>query len=455
MDAFTRNIARYAASLQYAQLTPAAIHATKRLLVDSFACAVGAMECEPVRIACEVAKAASSMPPATVWGSGEKSSIEAAAFANGVMVRYLDFNDTYMSLEASHPSDMFAAILAVAEARRASGEETLLALVVACEVEMALADSCNLFRKGFDHGLYIGLGTAAGVGRLVGLDVERMGNAISLACTPNVPTRQTRSGELTMWKGCAASASARSAIFAVQLAQQGMTGPTEAFEGRHGIFQQVTNGAFELVPLSDGKTPFAVERSAIKYIPTEYNSQLPLYQALQLRKKVAWEDIEAIDVQTYNFTFTEIGSEPEKWRPTTRETADHSLPYMLAVTLMDGGISVESFSDERIRDPRLPGLMDRIRIAENAEFSRRYPEFMDCRIEVTSKAGGKFVEYASYPKGHHKNPMTDAEVEEKYWQLCGPRMDKQVADALLEATWKLDESADVGSLVELIRVKSR
>jgi 2-methylcitrate dehydratase len=170
---------------------------------------------------------------------------------------------------------------------------------------------------------------------------------------------------------------------------------------------------------------------------------------------VGWEDIEAIDVQTYNFTFTEIGSEPEKWRPTTRETADHSLPYMLAVTLMDGGISVESFSDERIRDPRLPGLMDRIRIAENAEFSRRYPEFMDCRIEVTTKGGEKFVEYANYPKGHHKNPMTDAEVEEKYWQLCAPRMEEGVAAGLLDATWKLDRAGDVRALIDLIRVKSR
>src|SRR3954470_5948991 len=152
MDAFTRKIARYAASLQYAQLTPAAIHATKRLLVDSFACAVGAMDSEPVRIACEVAKSVSSTPPASVWGSGEKSSIEAAAFANGVMVRYLDFNDTYMSREVAHPSDCIPAILAVAEAHRKSGREALLAIVAAVEVFASFADACNLFDKGYDHG---------------------------------------------------------------------------------------------------------------------------------------------------------------------------------------------------------------------------------------------------------------------------------------------------------------
>lgn len=450
MDNTTRAIARFAAELRAEQITPAALHATKRLLVDSFACAVGALDSEPVRIACKLAERTSSMPGATVWGSGRTSSIEAAAFANGVMVRYLDYNDTYMSLEASHPSDMFAAIFAVAQAQQASGRETLHALVIACEVEMTLADSCNLFRKGFDHGLYISIGTAAGLGALLKLDTERLGNAISLACTPNVPTRQSRSGALTMWKGCAASAAARAAILAVQLAEQGMTGPTEAFEGRHGIFQQVT-GRFELAPFSDSTTPFAVERSAIKYLPTEYNSQLPLYQALQLRTKVSWEDIETIDVEVYNFTFTEIGSEPEKWRPTTRETADHSLPYMLAVTLMDGGISVDSFSDERIRDARLPGLMDRIRIRENEEFSRRYPQHMDCRITLTSRSGETFVEHGSYPKGHHRNPMTDVEVEDKFDRLCRGPMGDKAAQQLLAATWKVDELADIGELMRLVK----
>jgi len=451
LDKFTASLADYAGSLAYEDLTPAAIHATKRLLVDTFACAIGAYDSEPASIARRVAARQSSVPPARVWGSGAASSVEAAAFANGVMVRYLDFNDTYMSKEASHPSDMFAAILAVCEARRTSGRAALRAIATACEIEMALADSCNLFNKGFDHGLYIGLGAVAGIGQVMGLTREQLGNAIALACTPYVPTRQSRSGELTMWKGCAAPASARSAISAAELAAEGMTGPSEAFEGRHGIFEQVT-GRFDLVPLSGRGGPFAVERSGIKYIPTEYNSQLPLYLALQLRRKIAWEEIDRIHVETYHFTYTEIGSEPEKWRPTTRETADHSLPYMLAVTLMDGDISVASFSDQRIRDPRLPSLMDRIAISENAEFSRRYPEAMDCRIEVTAKDGRRLVEQGSHPKGHAKNPMTDAEVEEKYWKLCEGRLRRQGARALLDAVWKLETLPDAGELTALVKV---
>jgi 2-methylcitrate dehydratase len=448
----TATLAEYATSLRYEDLTGDAVHALEKVLVDTIACAIGAYDSEPARIARRIASRSSSVPPARVWGSGALSSVEAAAFANGVMIRYLDFNDTYMSKEASHPSDMIGAILAVAEAQHASGKQALAAMTTAFEIEMGLADACNLFNKGFDHGLYIGLGTAAGVGQLLGLSREQMGHAFALACTPNVPTRQTRSGELTMWKGCAASASARSAIFAAELAREGMTGPSEAFEGRHGIFEQVT-GPFELAPFGGNGRPFAAERTGIKYIPTEYNSQLPLYLALKLREKVAAENVESIHIEVYHFTYTEIGSEPEKWRPTTRETADHSLPYMFAVALMDGRISVESFSDERIRDPRLPALMDRIRITENAEFSRRYPESMECRIEIRTKDGDRIVEEGSYPKGHARNPMSDAEVEAKFRELCHGRVGKAQVQALLDAAWGLESMGDINALIDLIRVQ--
>jgi 2-methylcitrate dehydratase len=194
VDRTTEKLVRYATTLRYEDVTPAAVRMTEKLLIDSIGCAIGGYHSEPARIARRVAARAASVPPARVWGSGETSSIEAAAFANGVMVRYLDFNDTYMSVEVAHPSDAIPAILAVAEARHASGKDALTAIVAMYEVFASFADACNLFNKGFDHGLYIALGATAGLGNLLKLDVERMGNAIALTCAPNVPIRQTRSG---------------------------------------------------------------------------------------------------------------------------------------------------------------------------------------------------------------------------------------------------------------------
>ena len=452
MDKTTEKLASYATSLRYEDLTPQAVRITEKLLLDTIGCAIGGFHSEPARIARCLAARSSSVPPARVWGSGELSSVEAAAFANGVMVRYLDFNDTYMSQEVAHPSDMIPAILAVADAHHANGRQALLAIATAYEVFASFADVCNLFNKGFDHGLYIAFGTTAGLGRLLELDKEKMANAIALTCAPNVPIRQTRSGALTMWKGCAASAAARSAIFATELAKEGMTGPSAVFEGRHGIWEQVT-GPFALGAFGGNGSPYAVERSGIKYFPTEYNSLVPLELILKLRERVSVDEVASIHVETYHFTYTEIGSEPEKWRPTTRETADHSLPYMLAVALSDGDISVESFSERRIRDPKLPPLMDRIKVSENAEFTRRSPVSMECRIEIRTTKGERLVETSSYPKGHAKNPMTDAEVEQKFRKLCDRKVSSNQCEAIVDAVWKLEAVRDIGELLDLVRLQ--
>jgi 2-methylcitrate dehydratase len=295
---------------------------------------------------------------------------------------------------------------------------------------------------------------AAGAGQLLGLTKEQMANAISLVGAANVPTRQTRSGALTMWKGCAAPAAARSAVYAVELAKEGMSGPSAIFEGRHGVCDQVT-GPIELAAFGGNGVAFAVERSGIKFFPTEYHSQVPLGLILKLREKVKVEDIEAVHVETYHFTFSEIGSEPEKWRPTTRETADHSLPYMLAAALMDGGISVATFSEQRIRDPKMPPLMDRIRISENEEFTRKSPASMECRIEITTKQGERFVEAGSYPKGHAKNPLTDEEVEQKFRALCRGMLPEDRCESILEAVQSLAAMRDSGELIERVRIDGK
>ena len=454
MDKITDKLATFAMTLRYEHLTPAAVRATQKLVLDTLGCAIAAFRSEPAQIARRLAAHSSGTPPARVLGTGELTSIEAAAFANCVMARYLDFNDTFMSHEVAHPSDMIPAILAVADAYHADGKATLLAIAAAYEVFAVFADVCSLWDKGWDHGLYIGLGVAVGAGQLRGLTKEQMANAIALAATANVPTRQTRSGALTMWKGCAAPAAARSAIYAVELAKEGMSGPSAAFEGRHGLWDQVT-GRFELGAFGGHGLPYAVERSGIKFFPTEYHSQVPLGLILKLREKVAVDDIDSVHVETYHFTYSEIGSEPEKWRPTTRETADHSLPYMLAAALSDGEISVETFSEKRIRDPKLPPLMDRIKISENDEFTRKSPASMECRIEITTKNGARFVEEGSYPKGHAKNPLTDAEVEQKFRALCRGMLPEDRCESIRQAVWALDGASDIGELLERVRIDDK
>lgn len=452
MDRTTQIIADYVTELKLGRLADNTIRETKKRLIDTLGCAMGGYASEPAAIARRVAVRQQGEPSARILGAGTRTSMEMATFANGVMARYLDYNDTYISRGSGHPSDMIPACLAVAEAQRAGGSDLLLAIVAAYEVYTELADVVALRDLGWDQGLYVVLGSAAGASRLMGLTREQTANALAIAVSANVPTRQTRSGELSMWKGCATAASARAGVFSALLAADGMSGPTAAFEGRHGVWDQVT-GPFEL-RLRGGKgVAFGIERSNLKFFPSEYHSQAPLAVALELRGKVRIEDIEAINVQTYHTAYSEIGSEPEKWNPQTRETADHSLPYLLAVALVDGFVKAESFSTERMGDPSLRQLMQRIRIEENPRFTRQYPSKLVTEIEVLARGGEKLALRASYPKGHAQNPLSDAEVDHKFMSLCEPLMDLAQREALLGALREIDRMSDIGRVIDLLQIR--
>lgn len=453
MDATTRKLAGYVSGLRYEDLSAKTIHEAKRHLIDTIGCLLGGYDSEPAQIARRMAAASTGQPAAMVLGSQARTSMEMATFANTVALRYLDYNDTYISTGSGHPSDMVGACLAVAEALGANGRQTLLSIVAAYEVFGALADQVPIRARGWDQGVFVVLGAAAGAGMLLGLSTEQMGDALAIAITANIPTRQTRAGELAMWKGVATAAAARSGVFAALLAKEGMTGPTEAFEGFNGIWDQVT-GKFALGALGEKGREFAIERTNLKFFPSEYHSQAPMWMALNLRKVVAVDDIASIDVKTYHIAFSEIGSEPEKWSPKTRETADHSLPYLLALALMDGAIRTDSFNEARMHDAATLALMQKIRIAESAEFTARFPKEMVTEIVVTTKAGAQHREIAAYPRGHALNPMTDAEVEQKYNALAEGRMNARLSEDLLRALWIVEKAARIREVLDLVRVRS-
>jgi 2-methylcitrate dehydratase len=255
-----------------------------------------------------------------------------------------------------------------------------------------------------------------------------------------------------MWKGCATAVAAKAGLFAAQLAQEGMTGPTAAFEGRHGLWEQVT-GPFELGALGGRDTPFAIERTNFKFVATEYHAQAPIATALELRSQLRVEEIEAIDVRIYAMAHSEIGSEPAKWDPRTRETADHSLPYMLAVALRDGRVTPASFEPARYLDPSLRPLMNRIRVAEHPEFTRRFPRELVSEIEVVTRSGQHLTGRAEYPKGHARNPMTDGEIGTKFRDLSAEILGPAQTEAALRTLWRLEEADRIGPVLDLFTVR--
>src|SRR6266852_4598703 len=317
MDATTDYLSDYACRLTYDDLSPETVHQVKRTLVDTLGCGAGAFESGPASIARRMAARVQGRPSARILGTRETTSTDLAAFANTVLVRYLDCNDTYAARGTGHPSDMIPAVLAAADGRRADGRSVITAIVVAYETFCRLADRVPL--KGWDQGLFASIGAACGVGKVLGLGRAAAGNAISIAITSGVPLGVTRIGELSMWKGCATAAAVRTGVFAAQLAADGMTGPPAPFEGRDGLWQHVGIEAPKWGRFGGGGEPFRINATSFKAYPSVVHTQGPIGLALELRPQVTPVQIESVHVATYHDAVRRTASEGEKWDPKTRE----------------------------------------------------------------------------------------------------------------------------------------
>jgi 2-methylcitrate dehydratase len=450
-QSLAERLAEYASGLRFEDLPERVVHEAKRRFIDSLATAAGAMDADAYAIARRCAMRVQGNPGATLFGGG-RSSAEWATFVNGLLVRYLDYNDTYLSLEPAHPSDNLAAVLSVGEMAGASGKDLISACVLAYEIQCRLCDAASLRKHGWDHVTYGAISAAVAACKLLKLDPVRTAHAIGMAGVANTALRQTRAGELSMWKGCAFANAARNGVFAALLAAEGMTGPAPIFEGELGIMKLLT-GAFELAPLGGGGRSFMITDTYIKFWPAEYHSQSAIDAALQLRKQLPdLGKIASIDIHTFDAAVDIIGKDPEKWRPKTRETADHSLPYCTAVALVDGDVTRAQFEPRRFTDEALLALVAKIKIHRDADLSARYPNGIPNRVTVNLTDGRRLIQEVEFPRGHAKNPMTDAEVEHKFRTLVEPRFGKERAGKILTACWGLDKLKMAGELLALLAV---
>jgi 2-methylcitrate dehydratase len=443
-------IADYATALRFGQIPADAVRHCKRCLVDTVGLALGAFHAEPGRIARQMAQRTSVPSGSRILGTAHRTLPELAAFANGVMARYFDGNDVYVG-GGGHPSDMMAAVLAAADANGADGRSIITAIMLAYEVYYALWQAMHMRDKGLDNVYYTAVGGAVGAAKVMGLERARIAEAARLAAAPNIAVDATRYGALSMWKGCAGGNAARNGLFAALLAQAGMTGPENVFGGRHGVENLV--GAFQLAPFAGEDRPFRITEIQIKCFLAEGHSLSPITAALQLRREVAPEDIESVTIHTYRFALEVIGSGPEKWRPATRETADHSMPYIVAAVLIDGTFSDEIFSAARLRDPKLLQLIDRIEVKEDPAFTRVAKEKLPCRIEIRTRGGALKTASVDYPRGHHLNPMSDEEVNTKFRSLAQRVLPETRAGRLLEALWRIDAAPGLDAVFEAARLE--
>lgn len=444
-------LSEFALGTRFEDLPADVVREARRRLLDSIACAVGAIGDPAPEIARRAAARIQGQPSTALVGGGH-SVPDWAAFANGVHIRYLDANDTYLSLEPAHPSDNWAAIWAAGEASGASGKDWITAAVVAYEVQCRLCDAASIRARGWDHTTYGSISASLAAARLFGLDQARTIHALGIAGTTGTALRLARAGELSMWKGCAFAFAARNAVFAAQLAALGMTGPAPLFEGEMGFMQQVS-GPFELTRLG-GPTAddWMLPRTAIKFVPAEYHSQSAIAAALDLRPRIGDpRRIRSVEIATFRTAVEIIAKDPEKWHPKTRETADHSLPYCVAVALLDGQVSAAQFVPERLNDPRLLDLIARTTVVEDPVLTSRYPESIPNRLKVILDDGTEMVCELSYPPGHHRNPLSDTQLAAKFHGSVDPVLGKDRAGEIEASVSRLDSDPAPHEVLRLLR----
>ena len=453
-------LAEYACALRFEDLSKDVVHEVKRRVIDSLGCALGAWNEEPCVIARKVASDFSARQGSTIIGTNHKAPPDWATFANGCCIRYFDYNDTYLSKEPAHPSDNISAALAVAESVGATGSELITAIALAYEVQCRFCDAASIRARGWDHVTYGTFSTALACAHLMKLDPENARHAVNIAGVAGAAMRQARVGELSHWKGVAFATAARHGVFSALLAGAGMTGPGPIFEGQMGFEKQLGVSLGNLgekfaVPFPQSKHgPSAmILKTSIKYWPAEYHSQSAIEAALSLRKEIFdHARIKSVMIESHDASVDIIGSEPEKWKPHTRETADHSLPYITAIALIDGEVTSRQFEPERFADPQVWKFLESVKVKRNAELSAMYPDAVANIVHVDLNDGRRLTKRVDYPLGHAKNRLKDSEVEGKFLALVSPALGEKRARGIVDLVWKLDEAKNVDELMEALQM---
>jgi 2-methylcitrate dehydratase len=452
-------LADYALALRYEDLDITTVERVKSHVIDTIGCGIAAFDERPVRVCREIARR--TQGTVTIIGTTFKTSAELAAFANGAGFRYYDLNDFYNGTIATHPSDHIAPCLAVAEAERASAHDLIVAIAIAYEIDCRLADVLDIFSRGWDTSVYSLPAVALASGKLMGLDAARMTEAVNIAINDHISMAQTRTQVLSDWKGLSDGEASRNAVFAAMLARGGLTGPAPIFEGRIGFFKQVSGEADVDVGRFGGRSnKFRIHQCGVKAYPAVVYCQTSIAAAKAVADEIAsgaadkgaaLERITSVEVATSKRGLTQTGTDREKWAPTTRDTADHSMPYLVARAMFDGDITNHSYTSAKLKEPRVLAFMQKIKVVEDPGFTARVGD-SPTRIVATFTDGRRVSREVDDIPGFPGKPMQRPDVDRKFRGNIGSRWPREKTEAVLQSLWALENTRDIGVLLARLTV---
>lgn len=450
-DTAVDQLARFVERASYDQLSPNAVEQLKIRILDAVGCAIGAQRGEPIAaIRQQIAEFGGAELTSLIGGG--KTAPDRAAFYNSALVRYLDFNDSYLAPhETCHPSDNLGAVLAGVEYAHGDGRDLLAALAVAYQVQCRLSDNAPVRDKGFDHTVHGQYAAAAGVAKALKLDADRIAHAIAISATAHNALRVTRTGELSHWKGLASAETAFTAAHSAFLAMRGITGPPAVFEGNKGFTWSIA-GQHDAIDWPQENLE-RVTGTIVKRFNAEVHSQATLEGVLELKREhgIDVRAIDAVEIDTFNVAFNIIGGgeEGDKMLVRRKEEADHSLPYMVAVALLDDQVLPPQYDPRRINRRDVQILLRKVKVQPNAAYSKQFPQAMPCDIRIRT-AGTTYEKHKDDYEGFHTRPMTRETAEEKFHHLAAAFVSESDRKAIVQLIVDI-EAASMDDLYRMLR----
>lgn len=446
----SRQIAEFAVNLNYKDLPENVINEVKRYLYDSIGCAYGGYHTKDVNIIKDIYQNMGGKEEATLIGFGEKIPAVNATLVNSLMIRALDFNDIYWKEDPSHPSDLIPAALATGELVGSSMKDIIVAIVLAYEFEQRLCEFAvpGIRERKWHHATLTQFVSPIVAGKILGLNVDQMVNAIGISGSHNHTIGCPTAGKLTMMKNTVDPMAVQSGVLAALMAQKGYTGTEAVFEGKEGFMDcffgwNVKDQKLNAVKMKGrefeeewswnldkllgglGKN-YKIMECSMKAFPCEALSHVHLTAVLDAIKNnnINYDEIESVTITTIAKA-CDILFDPHKYRPESRETADHSLPYCVAAAIVDRKLTTQSFSDEKLKDSKIREVIDKIKGEASEEFEKMFPEKQPSKVVVKTKDGKEFSEYREYPKGDPREPMTLEDLEIKFNSLSSELLDSK------------------------------
>jgi 2-methylcitrate dehydratase len=452
-ESVTATMSRWAADLQYKDLSQEAVHQAKRFLLDSVGCALGGYQQHDVKIALAVLDEIGGSGKATVFGTGKRIDPVSASLANALMIRCMDYNDIYWKQDPSHPSDIFPAAIACCERAGSGGKELMVGFVLGHEFEMRLCEAAfpGIRERGWHHATLTAFVSPIVAGRALHLPWEQIQHAVGISASRHCTLGAVTAGKLTMMKNTVDPMATQSGVFAALLAEKGYSGPEHVVDGKEGL-QQVFGPNWKLDLLTDGLgDSWRITQCGMKAFPTEALTHTPISAVLDIVKSndLHPDQVEKIRIRSLARA-ADILSDPSKYDPHTKETADHSLPYVIAAALVERRVTPAQFTMEKVMDPKIREQLKKVEVVADPEIEKVFPALQRVIVRVETADGRSFSKQLDYPKGDPRNPLTDQEVEEKFAALADGVLSTDAQKRVKDAVWNLERVVSVSELMALM-----